>query len=61
VPVLWEPEKNNYYLRGGLVPKSGCNGCNGYKREKWLKNAENGAKNGQKDVKTGILRRNLVK
>jgi hypothetical protein len=59
----WEPggAKKNFYLSGGLVPKSGFFGCNGYKGEKWLKNAEKGAKNGQKDAKTGVLRRFLVK
>jgi hypothetical protein len=56
-----EPEKNNFYLSGGLVPESGYNGYNGYNHEKWLKNAEKGAKNGQKDAKTGLLRRILVK
>jgi hypothetical protein len=61
VPVLGEPEKNNFYLSGGLVPESGYNGYNGYKGEKWLKNAVKGAKNGQKDAKTGLLRRILVK
>ncbi|MFO7625258.1 MAG: hypothetical protein R6V73_12980 [Anaerolineales bacterium] len=57
----WEPGEKIFYLEGGLVPESGYNGYNGYKGKKWLENAEKRAKNGQKDAKTGVLRRNLVK